>query len=501
MAGLTFSYRLPLSYVRITGTRTETRDWLSQTTTVDSGSAVTTEDGADLLTRCVVRQASGTSEKQTAAWTLLADGRLTGADVATAAEPLAGWKASLSAGPAVMGAAGPPLLAAGPPGWVALAGLTGAAAIGAGIAGGGLLGVMGGEGLRGIDVLGGIDDQRPQPPEKADPAAWKVHPDYVKEDESRAYVLAGYRAAVADATAAHAEAVRAAIDFSPTGAPHFWEHRVRTLERLLASASVGAAHAEAAYADWKVGKITVVSEDHDERLRIDVLPTAEELAEWAAAPGTRTCAWIELARRLQVAVTVRLERVLGDNGVLHQQEYEPIASDDVVHYRQPRPAVLETWKVSPAGMGTYELIRMNVQRLLVAYPGNEATISLRSDRKASSAAVLTLGESGALLKVGTERTDPALQRAHDITALIPALKEAAESGSALRTALSPPSLVERAAEAEAAQELGFVPAPDDPLRALKGQVAEQELRARLRLAEQLAVTTSPPVFMTVHETR
>jgi hypothetical protein len=493
---LTFSYRLPLTYVRITGTRTELSDPLSGTTTVDCRSAVTTESGADLLTRCVVRLAPQSLEKQKTTWSLLEDRRLVGADVTTTAEPRAAWKASLSAAMAVLGAAGPPLLTAGPPGWVALAGLTGAAAIGAGIASGGLLGVLGDEGLEIIDV-GGTEDKQPKPPEQVNPAEWNVHPDYVKERQREAFVLARYRATVAAATAAHAEAVHAATDFSETGSPHYWERRLKALERILASTSVGAAQAEDAYAVWKASKITTVTEDHDERLRIDVLPTPDELQEWAKAPAGASPRWIDLARRLQVAVTVRLERILGDNGVLHHQEYEPTASDDVVHYRQPRPAVVETWKVTTADNGTYALHRVNIQRLLVAYPGNEATVAVRPDTTASSAVALTLGDSGALLKVGAERTDPNLQRAHDITAIIPALKDAAEAGSGLRSAVSPPSLVERAAEAKAARELGIVPTPDDPLEELKEQVAEQELRARLRITQQLATATSPPVFVTV----
>jgi hypothetical protein len=51
---------------------------------------------------------------QKATWKLLPDGRLTGAEVAIAAEPLAVWKASLQAGAAVLSAAGPTLLGMGP---------------------------------------------------------------------------------------------------------------------------------------------------------------------------------------------------------------------------------------------------------------------------------------------------------------------------------------------------------------------------------------------------
>lgn len=78
--------------------------------------------------------------------------------------------------------------------------------------------------------------------------------------------------------------------------------------------------------------------------------------------------------------------------------------------------------------------------------------------------------------------------------------ESVTSGKDLRDALAPPSLVDRAAEAKAAAELGLVPTQDDPLKELKAQLEENELRARLRVAEQLQASRSVPVFVSLTST-
>ncbi|SFU10128.1 hypothetical protein SAMN05660657_05688 [Geodermatophilus amargosae] len=492
---ISFSYRLPLTYVRVTGTRTETTDGLTGQTTVECRSTVTTETGADLLTRCPVSISPEALARQKTTWNLLEDKRLAGADVTSTVEPLAAWKASLSAGMAVL-SAGLPLvvgLSLGPPGWIALAGAAGAATLGAGLGSRRYLVSVSGE--EGLEVGG--DVQPPEPPADVGLAQWNVDSRYGEEKPREAQILAGYRAALADASAAHATAVRAIIADSEGSDSFYWEQRLKSLELVLQSASVGAMQAEAAYTAWKASKLQTVVTDCDERLRIDVLPDRAQLQEWAADTAGGTAAWMKLAAELRIGVSVELEHILGDNQKLHLQEFQPFATADVVHFRQPRPANLEIWRLTPEGATAYSLKRVEVRRLLVAFPGNEETMLVHGGRGASSAVQYAFAASGGLTNIVTDQTDPALQRAHDILDLIPALKNAAEAGSSIRTALSPPSLVDRAAEAKAAQELGLLTGPEDPLKELKDKVAEQELRARLRLAEQMATATSPPVFVTV----
>jgi hypothetical protein len=116
-----------------------------------------------------------------------------------------------------------------------------------------------------------------------------------------------------------------------------------------------------------------------------------------------------------------------------------------------------------------------------------------------SAVTVIFDESGALSTVTTQTTDPTLQRAKDVATLLPALPSALDAGSDLRKALTPPSLVDQAAEAKAAKELGLIKSPADPLQPLRDRLEEARLLAQLKLAEQLSSATSPPVMITVSE--
>jgi len=116
-----------------------------------------------------------------------------------------------------------------------------------------------------------------------------------------------------------------------------------------------------------------------------------------------------------------------------------------------------------------------------------------------SAVTVIFDESGALSTVTTQTTDPTLQRAKDVATLLPALPSALDAGSDLRKALTPPSLVDQAAEAKAAKELGLIKSPADPLLPLRDRLEEARLLAQLKLAEQLSSATSPPVMITVSE--
>ena len=59
------------------------------------------------------------------------------------------------------------------------------------------------------------------------------------------------------------------------------------------------------------------------------------------------------------------------------------------------------------------------------------------------------------------------------------------------------SLCRSAGEAKAAAELGLVPGAEDPLKDLKAQLGEAQLRAQLKLAEQIQASTSVPVFVSM----
>ena len=109
---------------------------------------------------------------------------------------------------------------------------------------------------------------------------------------------------------------------------------------------------------------------------------------------------------------------------------------------------------------------------------------------------MTFDDSGALTKVETDIKDPTLQRAAYLSSLLNKVDGAVTVGKNLREAFAPPTLVDRAAEAKAAAELGLVPAAEDTLKELKGKLQEQQLRAQLKLAEQMQTATSIPIFVT-----
>lgn len=491
MPDVEFAYLLPLTYLRITGTQTRIDDELDGSATVEYHSVVTTEVGADPLTDCQVRMSAEALTTQKSTWNLLADGRLTGADMSTTAEPLAIWKTSLEAGAAVLGAVGAPLLAAGPPGWIALGGAAGAATIGAGLAARGRRLLTGS-----VEVVVPATGDAPQSTD-ASMDTWKVHKDYQEEHRQAAQALANYRDALATGAAAHAKAARAwamAADDQT-----YWEYQVRSLQRMLAWASAGAEHAEAAYAKWMADKRQTVVTAFDERIRIDDLPDLQRLTNWAADPGSEAEQhWIRLAKEQCVAVTVDLEELAGDERTHPLQTYQPKVSDGgIIHRRQPRPAVLTTWKLKRKADGTYQPEQVDIRRELVAYPGNEQAMSIEGEDRTSGAVAVVFDASGALTSVAATLTDPALQRAKDISALIPAVTAAAESGRNLVKAISPPSLVERAAEAKAAKELeqlGKAPEPPDPRQK---DLAEQQLLAQLKIAQQINSSTSVPVVVSI----
>lgn len=304
---VSFTYRLPLTYVRITGTRTEVTNSLTDSTTVDRTSVITTETGADPHSSYQVKISAQRLAAHKSTWNLLADGRLVGAESTTTVEPWALWKTAMSAGATALGAAAPALVPLGAPGWMALAGLSGGAALGAYVVAEGVRTVVADEAMGPrFGAEAGHQPASPEPVKEADPAQWNVHDKYVQEHQTAAHTLATYRAALAEATAAHATAVRLSFQ-TPEDEQYYWQHRVQTLERMLASINVGAAAPEAAYAQWCREAITSDETVYDERIRIDDLPTPEVLREWADTPSRSYPAWSQLAKKLWVAVSVRLE--------------------------------------------------------------------------------------------------------------------------------------------------------------------------------------------------
>ncbi len=495
METVEFDYRLPVTFLRASGTVSTTTDVDGKATT-DHRVAVTTELGADLRSRCHVSLDARTLATQKATWSLTSDGRLTGADLALTAEPLARWSAGLQLGATVAGIAAPALLAAGPPGWIGLAGLAGAATLGgAALAGGsGLRTLLGDQGF-----VDGRERGMPSVPADASPGEWDVPDGYVKEHGEDAQELANLRSGLALAARAHARVVRAAAMTEDPVAQEYWEARVAQLRRLLASASVGAARAEAALATWLASKITLKVDTYDVRLPMDLIPARADLEAWAAGRSAKVHSeWAAMVADLRTAVSVDLAPE-GDTDVLPDLQFKPLESHTEVHYRPPRPAVLRVWKAVPTakGRGRYTLELAETRRIAVTCPGNETRISIETTHDVTNAVAVTFDDSGALTKVVTDLKDRTVQRSADLSGLLSTLGDSLTAGKDLREAVAPPSLTDRANEAKAAAELGLVPGKEDPLKDLKAQLEEAQLRAQLKLSEQIQASTSVPVFVSM----
>jgi len=493
MTDVEFFYRLPVTCVRVTGTRTEISGVDGERT--ETKATVTTELVADIRTRCPVILSASDLATQKATWNMTRDGRLTGADVSTSVESMAAWGTAFQVGASVASLAAPALISAGPPGWAALVGVAAVGTIGTRVLT--LDGVV-------LDDFGrpGFDSsQTPALPADASPGEWGIHASYVREHEDAANELANLRSCLAKGGQAHAKAVRAAALATTDEDQRYWADRVAHLRTILASASVGAARAETAYSTWIANMKVLTTTNHDHQLEIDLMPCRKELEGWAAGDRDAIPPWASLVNELRIAISVDLEQAVeSDHDVEKALEFTPTADSSEVHYRPPRPAVMRVWDAIPteaeSGSTRYTLTLRETQRLHVTCPGNETTISIETGPEATNSVAVAFDDSGALTKVETDIKDPTLQRAADLSSLLNKVDGAVTVGKNLREAFAPPTLVDRAAEAKAAAELGLVPAAEDPLKELKGKLQEQQLRAQLKLAEQMQTATSIPIFVT-----
>ncbi len=477
-----FVYRLPVTFVRIVGERRLTTSQFQDENPVTTReSVVTTELGADPLTAIRVVVDAGALTSQQATWTLRTDGRLAGSDVATTVEPLAGWKTAIQIGALVAGAG--VALAGGPPGWagaLAIAALSVRAEAAATAAAAGQKRMLFGSPADGSELA------------TVDPAAVGVRPEYVQEHEVAARTLAAYRVALLTAGTAHAQT---ALSLGGTDTADVGK-RLRDLARGLVLIGRAAAVSEATYAAWLESRRTTVITPVNERTRVDALPSSAELRAWAKGAGSGG-EWANLAMSQRIVVSVDLEMLAEDtNRAERRRAGEPFSPPAVRHslwHRPPRPATITVWRlVLEATKKTYTLEPREVTRLLVSYAGNEVELNLASGDGATSRAVAaSFDENGALTKLTTETIDERLQRARDLAALPDAIKTGASTGAEIGKIFARPTLTQQAAEAKAAAELGLIPKAADPLRDLRGQLEEARLRAQLKIAEQIATSSSP----------
>lgn len=467
---LQFIYRLPATSVRIVGSVSTAQDTVIGSTAIQREAVVTTEYGADLLTEITIVIDNDSKSRQKTSWNLLSDGRLAGADVATTVDRYANWAPLLKVASFALAAA-MPLLIPGPAGMLASVGALSAAA-----------------GLRGLRPVDDASDARDEA-ERGETPEQKRLAAYERAQGADAAILRRLRAAEKGAQEKFVAAVEdpgsEAID------------RLRNAERALNITRAALARAEEKYVAWIDSKISRDKEDLDERLRVDELPSVDALEEWArsAEPGSAN-EWQKVALKLRTAVSVEILDPMDRQASVADPPsvYRPVPLHDSVMWRRPRMGEIEVWKLSPHGQVGDVLQLVETQRLHLAFPGNEATLPLESRDDTSRSVAVTFEADGALTKIGTDDTGVAQQRSADLTALFTGARDAATAGKDLRDALAPPSLEAQAAAAEAAAKLA--PTPSDPqVDALKKRLAEEQLRARLRIAQQIAVADSPPVIV------
>lgn len=498
---ITFSYRPALTWVVISGTCTRTRSTLASVApTVQRELAVTTEVTADPRTSYTVSVTAKQMADQRRAWTLLADGRLTGSETTVEADPYAGWRAALRIGAAVAAVAAPVLVPFSP-----------ALAVGAlAVAGGGAAASALRETARfapgprtDVDADMVVPEE---PPPTPDWAALGIAPEYADARPDAAATLAAWRTVIRDLTAAHLDASRRAV-----GDPVEGRRAQAMLTATLASVRAESAPAEAVYRTWVAGTTTRTVEDVVVRLPIDTLPSTIELTTWAAtagehpddaardddAPQEGTTAadddarddaegWRTVADRHRLVVSVdpdpRIDVSAADPPTVGER------LTNTLHYRPPRPVTVRVWTVGPTTPGTpvpLDLVR--TFHVLATWPGNEQVLATPDSARGMAA---TFGEDGSLRTLSAELVDKRLQRARALAELPDAVKAGAETGQTLRDVFAPPTLQERAAEHEAAGKLGLLPTTPDPLAEERRRLEREELEARIRIAEQLGRSSS-----------
>lgn len=474
-------YRLPITYVRVAGGIDEVHDKIDGSTGRTHSFTITAETGADLASLQRIPLSLG--GKSDVTFELSADGRLTGTLLKrTGDDRSAIWRTAISAAGTVVGAAGPVLLTQGPPGWAALAGAA-VVAGGAAVVYTGIRELVNDVHRDDIETTGQPLTERP-----IDPTDEGVPKLYVDQCPTEALVLARYRAARKQATKRHSVVVHALLDDLSTDRTV----EVRQLEALLRSIEVGLATAEREYAIWQQTQRTVTTIAFDERLRVDELPTAAQLAAWCASPTAHDGGWRDLALGAHTVVSIDLidDPVKGEPREA-KGAVDVFSTMDVM-YRPPRPAIIRVWRLTKKE-AMFEAAKIETRRLDVSYPGNEKELSIRSkDRETLD---LDFDVNGALTKVAISSTSSTIRRAEQVESALSAAGTAIAAGKTIREAVSPASLVDQLAERKAAKELGLLPTPEDPLQTLRDQHEEARLRAQLRVAEQISNSNIVPVVV------
>lgn len=507
---ITFTYRPALTWVVISGrcTRTDSRLASVARPRVQRVLAVTTEVTADPREAYTMTTTAKRMAEQRRDWTLLPDGRLTGAESTTQADPYAGWRTALRVGASVAAVAAPLLTPVAPPLAAGALALSAAGSAGSAVLRGGTRGFA--PELSGFDAgfpeaefapreLGRVEEEVVVAAEP-DWAALGIAEEYPGEHPEAARALAAWRTVIRDLVAAHLAAAEKAVTDPTEG-----RRAQAVLTATLAATRAEAAPAEAAYAAWVASASTTVTEDVVVRFPVDALPTAAVVKAWAdaggaggasSAPSNTTSAedWRATARTHRIVVSVDPEPLSAssDNTPADNTPADSappqLNRPDALHYRPPRPVTVRVWTLDGVDDGKpAPLTLTRTFHVLATWPGNEQTLATPDAAKGLSA---TFGDDGALRSLSAELVDARLARARALAELPDAVKAGAETGEAIWKVFAPPTLQQQAAEREAAAKLGLLPSTPDPLAEERRRLEREELEARIRIAEQLGRSSS-----------
>lgn len=481
-------YRLPVTTIKIAGTRTHVVNRKSVPTidTVSRNATAVTQIDADprlwlsFTDPGPLARRMRSDVERDLAFTTKPDGRLQTINAKvtdTSAERL---KASLQIGASVSGALGSLLIPAGPLGvavGVAAGVVTGAVAYSAHALG--IIRLEPGALDAAFDDAAGEELSRPTLDKLGIPPA------YAAEQKAAAELLANLKWSEIQLL----DAIGRATTTSALAAPRDLSAQLRHLQRSLVAVREALVESERACLAWVADQAEVTNTMFNEVLTIDELPTTPELHRIVSshfpANDRRRC--VGLFEDLRFAVTCDLL----DPDVDQNRTVRPdvkLTSDTAIWFRRPRIATVTHWEITKSGTGLLAKPTL-VERKVVVLPGDEEQLEVVA-RTGSGTASATFDADGLLIGESVHVKDPSVDTIKALAEAPSLIKDGLASGAAVVDGLTT-SDAEKTARAKDALDLlkaekdltaARGPAAPDRLKQMRDDLEEAELRARLAKA-------------------
>jgi len=481
-------YRLPVTTVRITGTRTHVVNRKSVPTvdTVSRNATAVTQIDADprlwlsFINPGPLARPMRRDVERDLAFTAKPDGRLQTINATVTDTSSERLKASLQIGASVSGAVGSLLLPAGPLG------------VAVGVAAGVITGAVAyGNRASGVTSLdpGVLDETLGEAPGEtmSRPTLEKlgIPPAYAAERKDAAELLANLRWSEVQLLNAMARATTT----SALAAPQDLSAQLRHLQRSLVAVREALVESERDCLAWLADQAQVTKTTFDEVLTIDELPTTLELHRIVRshfpADDPRRC--VALFEDLRFAVTCDLlDPEVDQNRTMRSAVSAP--SDTAIWYRRPRIATVTHWEIAKSGTGLVAKPSL-VERKVVVLPGDEEYLEVVAGTGSGTASA-TFDVDGLLTGHSAHVKDPSVDTLKALAEAPSLVKDGLASGASVVEGLST-SDAEKTARAKDALDLlkaekdltaARGPAAPDRLKLIRDELEEAELHARLAKA-------------------